>query len=201
MDQWEQLRQQCMSCRACGLADTRTNVVFGVGSPTAEVLLVGEAPGASEDQQGEPFVGAAGKLLDDMLAMIGLRRQEIYITNSVKCRPPKNRDPLNTEKDACAGFLRRQLELMQPKILVCLGRISAAEIIRPDFKITQEHGQFLRKRHVDDSPVSPGGPAAGPGQEAGDLPGPEALAGQDPGGLHPDAHGICIIVKEAPRFR
>ena len=91
MDQWEQLRQQCMSCRACGLADTRTNVVFGVGSPTAEVLLVGEAPGASEDQQGEPFVGAAGKLLDDMLAMIGLRRQEIYITNSVKCRPPKNR--------------------------------------------------------------------------------------------------------------
>lgn len=145
MDQWEQLRQQCMSCRACGLADTRTNVVFGVGSPTAEVLLVGEAPGASEDQQGEPFVGAAGKLLDDMLAMIGLRRQEIYITNSVKCRPPKNRDPLNTEKDACAGFLRRQLELMQPKILVCLGRISAAEIIRPDFKITQEHGQFFEK--------------------------------------------------------
>ena len=143
MDQWEQLRQQCMSCRACGLADTRTNVVFGVGSPTAEVLLVGEAPGASEDQQGEPFVGAAGKLLDDMLAMIGLRRQEIYITNSVKCRPPKTRDPLNTEKDACAGFLRRQLELMQPKILVCLGRISAAEIIKPDFKITQEHGHVF----------------------------------------------------------
>ena len=113
------------------------------GVPTAEVLLVGEAPGASEDQQGEPFVGAAGKLLDDMLAMIGLRRQEIYITNSVKCRPPKNRDPLNTEKDACAGFLRRQLELMQPKILVCLGRISAAEIIKPDFRITQEHGQFF----------------------------------------------------------
>ena len=107
MDQWEQLRQQCMSCRACGLADTRTNVVFGVGSPTAEVLLVGEAPGASEDQQGEPFVGAAGKLLDDMLAMIGLRRQEIYITNSVKCRPPKNRDPLNTEKDARAALITR----------------------------------------------------------------------------------------------
>ena len=121
MDQWEQLRQQCMSCRACGLADTRTNVVFGVGSPTAEVLLVGEAPGASEDQQGEPFVGAAGKLLDDMLAMIGLRRQEIYITNSVKCRPPKNRDPLNTEKDACAGFLRRQLEVVR-QAQFCIGR-------------------------------------------------------------------------------
>lgn len=145
MDQWKQLRQQCMSCRACGLADTRTNVVFGVGDPRAEVLLVGEAPGASEDRQGEPFVGAAGKLLDDMLAMIGLRRQQIYITNSVKCRPPQNRDPLNTEKDACSGYLRRQLELMQPKILVCLGRISAAEIIKPDFRITQEHGQFFEK--------------------------------------------------------
>lgn len=123
----------------------RTNVVFGVGDPRAEVLLVGEAPGASEDRQGEPFVGAAGKLLDDMLAMIGLRRQQIYITNSVKCRPPQNRDPLNTEKDACSGYLRRQLELMQPKILVCLGRISAAEIIKPDFRITQEHGQFFEK--------------------------------------------------------
>ena len=120
-------------------------MVFGVGDPRAEVLLVGEAPGANEDRQGEPFVGAAGKLLDDMLAMIGLRRQQIYITNSVKCRPPQNRDPLNTEKDACSGYLRRQLELMQPKILVCLGRISAAEIIKPDFRITQEHGQFFEK--------------------------------------------------------
>lgn len=145
MDQWEQLRQQCMSCRACGLADTRTNVVFGVGSPTAEVLLVGEAPGASEDQQGEPFVGAAGKLLDDMLAMIGLDRSRIYITNSVKCRPPENRDPLNTEKEACQGYLQRQRALMRPKIIVCLGRISAMELIRPDFKISQEHGQFSEK--------------------------------------------------------
>lgn len=145
MDQWEQLRQQCMSCRACGLADTRTNVVFGVGDPRAEVLLVGEAPGASEDRQGEPFVGAAGKLLDDMLAMIGLDRSRIYITNSVKCRPPQNRDPLNTEKDACRGYLSRQLALMKPKIIVCLGRISAMEIIKEDFRITQEHGQFFEK--------------------------------------------------------
>ena len=148
MDQWEQLRQQCMSCRACGLADTRTNVVFGVGSPTAEVLLVGEAPGASEDQQGEPFVGAAGKLLDDMLAMIGLRRQEIYITNSVKCRPPKNRDPMQTEQDACISFLRAQTKLIQPKIIVCLGRIAAMRLIRPDFKITREHGQFVEKSGI-----------------------------------------------------
>lgn len=145
MDQWEQLRQQCMSCRACGLADTRTNVVFGVGDPRAEVLLVGEAPGASEDRQGEPFVGAAGKLLDDMLAMIGLDRTRIYITNSVKCRPPENRDPLNTEKEACQGYLQRQRALMKPKIIVCLGRISAMELIKPDFKITQEHGRFFEK--------------------------------------------------------
>lgn len=145
MDQWEQLRQQCMSCRACGLADTRTNVVFGVGDPRAEVLLVGEAPGASEDRQGEPFVGAAGKLLDDMLAMIGLRRQQIYITNSVKCRPPQNRDPLNVEQDACIGYLRRQVALLRPKIIVCLGRIAAMRIIKPDFKITREHGQWFEK--------------------------------------------------------
>ncbi|MBQ2061202.1 MAG: uracil-DNA glycosylase, partial [Oscillospiraceae bacterium] len=130
MGEWENLHQQCLNCRACALAETRTNVVFGVGNPRSEVLFIGEAPGANEDAQGEPFVGRAGKLLDDMLAMIGLDRSKIYITNSVKCRPPQNRDPLNTEKDACRGFLRRQVELMQPKIIVCLGRISAAEIIK-----------------------------------------------------------------------
>jgi DNA polymerase len=145
MGEWEKLHQQCLSCRACALAETRTNVVFGVGNPEAEVLFIGEAPGANEDARGEPFVGRAGKLLDDMLAMIGLDRSKIYITNSVKCRPPQNRDPLNTEKDACRGFLRRQVELMRPKIIVCLGRISAAEIIKDDFKITQEHGQFFER--------------------------------------------------------
>ena len=145
MNEWESLRQECLSCRACGLAETRTNVVFGVGTPEAEVLFIGEGPGANEDAQGEPFVGRAGKLLDDMLAMIGLDRSRIYITNSIKCRPPQNRDPLNTEKEACRGYLRRQVELMRPKIIVCLGRISAAEIIKEDFKITQEHGQFFER--------------------------------------------------------
>ena len=145
MSEWEELRRQCMNCRSCGLAETRTNVVFGVGTPEAEVLFIGEGPGANEDAQGEPFVGRAGKLLDDMLAMIGLDRSRIYITNSVKCRPPQNRDPLNTEKEACRGYLRRQVELMRPKIIVCLGRISAAEIIKEDFKITQEHGRFFER--------------------------------------------------------
>ena len=143
MGAWEELREKCLNCQACGLRRTCTQVVFGVGDPNAEVLFIGEAPGANEDQQGEPFVGRAGKLLDDMLAMIGLSRKNIYITNSVKCRPPENRDPLGEEKDACRGYLRQQVRLMKPKIIVCLGRISAMELIRPDFKIGREHGQFF----------------------------------------------------------
>ncbi len=145
MGEWETLQQQCMHCRSCGLCESRTHVVFGVGDPNAEVLFVGEAPGEREDALGEPFVGRAGALLDDMLAMIGLDRSRIYITNSIKCRPPQNRDPLNTEKEACAPYLQKQLQLMDPKIIVCLGRISAMEMIKPDFKITQEHGQFFEK--------------------------------------------------------
>ena len=148
MTEWEALRQECLHCHACTLAETRTNVVFGVGREDAEIMIIGEAPGANEDKQGEPFVGRGGKLLDDMLKMIGLDRSRLYITNSVKCRPPENRDPMNTEKDACIGYLRRQVAMMRPKIIVCLGRIAAAELIKPDFKITQEHGQFFEKRGV-----------------------------------------------------
>ena len=96
MSTWDELKQECLSCQACELCKTRTQVVFGVGNPEAEVLFIGEAPGKNEDEQGEPFVGRGGKLLDDMLAMIGLQRENIYITNSVKCRPPENREPLNT---------------------------------------------------------------------------------------------------------
>lgn len=143
MTAWEELRETCLKCNACGLRRTCTQVVFGVGDPNAEVLFIGEAPGANEDLQGEPFVGRGGKLLDDMLAMIGLNRKIIYITNSVKCRPPENRDPLGEEKDACRGYLRQQVRLMQPKIIVCLGRISAMELIKPDFRISREHGQFF----------------------------------------------------------
>lgn len=148
MTPWEELQNECSRCHACALSATRKNVVFGAGNTEAEVLFIGEGPGANEDEQGLPFVGAAGKLLDDMLAMIGLKREAVYITNIVKCRPPQNRDPLNTEKDACIGYLRRQVAMMRPKIIVCLGRIAAAELIKPDFKITQEHGQFFEKRGV-----------------------------------------------------
>lgn len=145
MKDWDALYEECIHCQKCGLAETRTNVVFGEGDRDAEVMFIGEGPGEQEDRTGRPFVGRAGQLLDDMLAMIDLKREKVFIGNMVKCRPPQNRDPLNTEKDACSGYLRRQLELMQPKILVCLGRISAAEIIKPDFRITQEHGQFFEK--------------------------------------------------------
>ena len=143
---WDTLKAECLACRRCELCTDRTHVVFGQGVQTAEVLFVGEGPGQSEDEQGLPFVGRSGQLLDKYLFAIDLdRSKNCYIANIVKCRPPQNRDPLNTEKDACSGYLRRQLELMQPKILVCLGRISAAEIIKPDFRITQEHGQFFEK--------------------------------------------------------
>ena len=148
MSAWEELKQECLNCEACSLCEGRTQVVFGVGDPDAEVLFIGEAPGVNEDLQGEPFVGRGGKLLDDMMAMIGLKRENVYITNSVKCHPPENRDPLNTEKDACRGYLRRQVKLMRPKIIVCLGRISAMELIKEDFKITREHGQFFEKNGV-----------------------------------------------------
>ena len=148
MTPWEELQNECNRCRACALSATRKNVVFGAGNTEAEVLFIGEGPGANEDEQGLPFVGAAGKLLDDMLQMIGLKREAVYIANIVKCRPPQNRDPLNVEKDACIGYLRRQVALLRPKIIVCLGRIAAMELIREDFKITREHGQFCEKSGV-----------------------------------------------------
>ena len=142
MDTWEALIEECNQCRECALWETRTNVVFGDGNRNAEIFLVGEGPGANEDKQGLPFVGRAGKLLDDMLAMIGLNRTNVYIANMVKCRPPQNRDPLNVEQNACIGYLQRQLDLVQPKILVCLGRIAALRFINPKFRITKEHGQW-----------------------------------------------------------
>ena len=112
-DRWEELEKRCQNCRECSLCETRTNVVFGDGSRTAEILFVGEGPGAHEDEQGVPFVGKAGQLLDDMLAIIGLDRTMVYIANIVKCRPPQNRDPLGVEQDACIGYLREQVTLLR----------------------------------------------------------------------------------------
>ncbi|MBR5540157.1 MAG: uracil-DNA glycosylase [Clostridia bacterium] len=143
---WNGLKSQCMHCRACGLCETRHNVVFGVGNPQAEVLFIGEGPGENEDLQGEPFVGRAGKLLDLMLEAVGLsRKHNIYIANMVKCRPPQNRDPLPEEQEACAHWLAEQIRLISPKIVVCLGRIAAFHFISPDFKVTRQHGEFIEK--------------------------------------------------------
>ena len=148
MTDWKTLEQDCKTCQRCGLCENRHHVVFGVGNREAEILLVGEGPGQHEDEQGVPFVGRAGQLLDDMLEIIGLDRTKVYIANVVKCRPPQNRDPLNVEQDACIGWLRRQTALIRPKIIVCLGRIAAKAIIKEDFKITSEHGQWFARGGV-----------------------------------------------------
>jgi uracil-DNA glycosylase family 4 len=145
METWEELKSACKSCRRCALCETRTNVVFGDGNPQAEIMLIGEGPGEQEDLSGIPFVGRAGKLLDDMLEMIDLDRNKLYIGNIVKCRPPKNRDPLNSEREACYPWLQEQIERIQPKLIVCLGRIAAMVLIKEDFKITKEHGQWFEK--------------------------------------------------------
>lgn len=144
-DTWEKLRADCESCTACELCHTRTNCVFGTGNINADVLFVGEAPGDNEDKTGIPFVGRAGKLLDQFLFAVDIPRENVYIANILKCRPPKNRDPLPAEEDACIEFLRRQVRLIRPKVIVCLGRISAMRLIKPDFKITKEHGQWFEK--------------------------------------------------------
>lgn len=146
---WNELEQQCKTCTKCGLSITRHNVVFGVGNKNSKVLFIGEGPGENEDLQGEPFVGRAGKLLDKMLNAVDLdRNKNIYIANIVKCRPPQNRDPKPEEQEACINWLRQQVKLMQPKIIVCLGRIAAMKIIKPDFKITKEHGIFFERKNI-----------------------------------------------------
>lgn len=145
MGNFDELKSRCEGCTACSLYKTRTKCVFGTGNENADVLFVGEAPGEKEDISGIPFVGAAGKLLDKFLYAVDIDRERVYIANILKCRPPKNRDPLPEEEEACLPFLREQVRIMQPKIIICLGRISAMKLIKPDFKITKEHGQWFKK--------------------------------------------------------
>lgn len=144
-DALKSLYEECKNCTACELSKTRTNCVFGTGNENADILFIGEAPGDNEDKTGIPFVGRAGQLLDKYLYAVDIPRESVYIANILKCRPPKNRDPLPAEEDACIGFLRKQVKIINPKIIVCLGRISAMRIIRPDFKITKEHGVWFEK--------------------------------------------------------
>ena len=141
-----ELKEACLNCEKCGLCETRHNVVVGVGNENADVLFIGEGPGENEDLQGEPFVGRGGKLLDKMMNAVDLdRNKNIYIANIVKCRPPKNRDPKPEEQEMCINWLRNQVKLINPKIIVCLGRISAQKLIKDDLRITKEHGLFFQK--------------------------------------------------------
>lgn len=141
----ENLKSTCEACQRCALGATRTNCVFGVGNEQADLMFVGEAPGEQEDLTGIPFVGKAGQLLDKFLYAVDIDRSEVYIANILKCRPPKNRDPLPEEEDACIGYLREQVKYIQPRVIVCLGRISAMRLIKEDFKITKEHGVWFEK--------------------------------------------------------
>ena len=141
------LQQECLACRRCGLCETRHSVVFGQGTAHAEVMLVGEGPGANEDEQGLPFVGKSGQLLDHYLEAVDLSRDKnVYIANIVKCRPPQNRDPLPEESAACMPWLRQQFQLIRPKIVVCLGRVAAQRMLDPGFSISRDHGKFFDKQ-------------------------------------------------------
>lgn len=142
MDSWEALKSECAGCDKCALCQSRHELVFGMGSERARVMFIGEGPGEQEDLTGEPFVGRAGQFLDNWLEIIHLDRRDVYITNLVKCRPPRNRDPLPAEQEACVGWLRRQIALLDPAILVFLGRVSACYFLGADFKISRQHGKW-----------------------------------------------------------
>ena len=139
--EFEALRERALVCTSCGLADTRNSVVFGAGEPNARLLFVGEAPGKHEDLQGDPFVGAAGRLLDELLAGIAMARSEVYITNVLKCRPPGNRDPRPEEIDSCKGYLREQIRLIAPEVVVTLGNFATKLLLRTETGITRLRGQ------------------------------------------------------------
>ena len=144
---WNDLENACLSCQNCGLCQGRHHVVFGAGPREAQVMFVGEGPGENEDLQGEPFVGRGGQFLDKLLAAVDLdRHTNIYITNMVKCRPPQNRDPLPEESAACMPWLREQFRLLRPKIVVCLGRVAAQQLIEKGFSVTKDHGKFFDKQ-------------------------------------------------------
>ncbi|MCM8757023.1 MAG: uracil-DNA glycosylase [Candidatus Omnitrophica bacterium] len=145
---WQKLEERCLRCNDCGLASSRTQVVFGSGSLVSRIMLVGEAPGFNEDRKGKPFCGRAGAVLDELLSTINLDRRQVYITNVVKCRPPGNRDPMPEELVACSPYLQEQIELLQPEVIACLGRFSLRTILRffglsPEVSLSQVHGQVF----------------------------------------------------------
>ncbi len=145
---YEELTDFAVRCTRCPLSETRRKTVMGKGNLKSRILFIAEAPGGSEDQAGVPFVGPSGKVFDELLSGIGMGREDIYLTNVVKCHPPGNRDPFPDEQEACIPYLKYETLLIRPRILVCLGRIAAQRIIRPDFRITREHGTFVYRKNT-----------------------------------------------------
>lgn len=144
----DELRKFCFKCRKCRLSETRTNVVFGEGDEEADIMFIGEGPGYYEDVQGRPFVGKAGQLLDKMIEAINFKRSDVYIANVVKCRPPENRNPLEDECNACLDYLRWQVKLIHPKVIVCLGAVAAKNLIDSNLSISKQRGIFVKKGNI-----------------------------------------------------
>ena len=145
---WEELEEVVKQCRKCRLCETRKNVVFGVGNREADIMFIGEGPGADEDAQGEPFVGKAGKLMNMAFDMLGIKREEVYIANIVKCRPPNNRNPQDDEAENCLDYLRNQVILVKPKIIVLLGSVAIKNVLGKEYGITASRGKWLERKGI-----------------------------------------------------
>lgn len=147
-DNWEELENSIENCQKCKLCKTRNNIVFGVGKKDADLMFIGEGPGADEDVQGEPFVGKAGKLMDMAFTALGIKREEVYIANIVKCRPPFNRNPEQDEEQSCLNYLRNQVILVKPKVIVLLGSIALKNILGSEYGITTSRGKWIEKKGI-----------------------------------------------------
>lgn len=145
---WEELEKSIIDCKKCKLCTNRKNIVFGQGNKNAKIMFIGEGPGADEDMQGIPFVGKAGKLMDEAFKGIGINRQDVYIANIVKCRPPSNRDPEEDEVAACLNYLRNQVILIKPQIIVLLGRIALKNILGNEYNISTARGKWVEKKGI-----------------------------------------------------
>lgn len=144
----EELEISIKDCKKCKLCDARQNIVFGIGNPNVEIMFIGEGPGGDEDRQGEPFIGKAGQLMNKAFDVVGIKREEVYIANVVKCRPPNNRDPEEDEIQACMDYLRNQVMIIKPKIIVLLGRIALQNILGKEYKITASRGKWVEKKGI-----------------------------------------------------
>lgn len=153
MNSWEELENSCKNCNKCKLAAGRTNVVIGTGNRNADIMFIGEGPGADEDAQGIPFVGKAGKLMNMAFAGLGIKREEVYIANVVKCRPPNNRNPEKDEADSCMGYLKTQIELIKPKVIVLLGNVALKNILGEEYGITKARGTWIEKDGIKYMPT------------------------------------------------